>query len=333
MSPLDRIRTPYKTNRLVLAPSYQPGAFDSHAVDCPFLFSHQGRCYMTCVGWDGMGYQTGLAVSDDLLHWHKERVLLPRGPAGSVTAYNCALTCILRDNDLSGSGALKQVNGRYVGTYHAYPAPGYESGPAVIGLCFSADLLHWEIGEPVLRPADGAPWEQGGLYKSWIMEQAGVYSLFYNAKNRDRWPWIEQTGLATSTDLVHWQRCAENPLLKVGPAGAFDDRFASDPCVLRLGQEWVMFYFGLSSDGHARDGAAFSTDLLHWEKCGEVLVDVGAQGSIDSAHAHKAGIISKDGVLYHYYCAVSPAASGETGEIAPGEVRGISLTLSEPVVK
>ncbi len=47
--------TPYKTNTLVLSPSYQPGAFDSHAVDCPFLFSHQGRYYMTFVGWDGAG--------------------------------------------------------------------------------------------------------------------------------------------------------------------------------------------------------------------------------------------------------------------------------------
>lgn len=331
---LSSIYTPHKTNTLLLAPSYQPGAFDSHAVDCPFLFSHQGRYYMTFVGWDGAGYQTGLAVSDDLLHWSKQALILPRGPAGSVTAYNAALTCILRDNELYGSGALKQVDGRYVGTYHAYPAAGYESGPAVIGLCFSRDLLHWEIGEPVLRPADtganaAAAWERGGLYKSWILEHAGVYYLFYNAKDRESGPWIEQTGLATSTDLIHWQRYAGNPLLKVGPAGAFDDRFASDPCVLRQGQEWVMFYFGLSSDGHARDSAALSGDLLHWHKCGQVLVDVGPEGTIDSRYAHKPGMIAKDGVLYHFYCAVRPAEAGETGAIGQAEVRGISVARSE----
>jgi predicted GH43/DUF377 family glycosyl hydrolase len=311
---LPNLRTPHKTNRLLLAPSYQPGSFDARAVDCPFLFSHAGRYYMTFVGFDGTGYQTGLALSDDLLTWQKEGLVLGRGPAGSVTAYNAAMTCILRDNELFGSGALKPVAGRFVGTYHAYPAPGYESGPAVIGLCFSGDLRHWQVGEPVLRPADGAPWEQGGLYKSWLMEHEGTYYLFYNAKNRDVWPWVEQTGLATSTDLIHWQRCPANPLLKVGPAGAFDDLFASDPCVLRLGDGWVMFYFGNSSDGHARDSAAFSTDLLHWEKCGEVLVDVGPAGSLDARHAHKAGMIAKDGVLYHFYCAV-----------AEDEVRGITM--------
>lgn len=89
-------------------------------------------------------------------------------------------------------------------------------------------------------------------------------SLNYNAKNQDSSPWIEQTGLATSTNLVHWQCCPANPVLKVGPPGAFDDVFASDPCVLRLDDGCVMFYFGNCSDGHARDSAAFSPDLLTW---------------------------------------------------------------------
>jgi predicted GH43/DUF377 family glycosyl hydrolase len=325
---LPLIRTPYKIPSLLIAPSYRRGAFDSHAVDCPFPFSHQGRYYMTFVGWDSLGYRTGLASSDDLIHWRKERLLLERGPAGSVTEFNIALTCILRDNALYGPGTLKQVDGRYVGTYHAYPAPGYESGPAVIGLCFSEDLLHWEIGSPILRPDPDWDWEKGGLYKSWIMEHEGTFYLYYNAKNQDHWPWIEQTGLATSTDLLHWERFAGNPVLKTGLAGAFDDKFASDPCIFRLEDGWVMFYFGNSSDGHARDSAAFSSDLLHWEKCGEILVDVGPEGSIDSRYAHKAGLIAKDGLLYHFYCAVSPAADPHQGEIEHGEVRGISAACS-----
>lgn len=325
---LPLIRTPYKSSALLLTPSYRQGEFDSHAVDCPFPFFHDGRYYMTFVGWDTTGYRTGLAVSDDLIHWRKERLLLDRGPRGSVTEYNAALTCILRDNDLFGPGTLKKVNGRYVGTYHAYPAPGYETGPAVIGLCYSEDLLHWEVGDPILRPDPDWDWEKGGLYKSWIMEHEGTYYLYYNAKNQDHASWIEQTGLATSTDLIHWDRCSGNPLLPVGPSGAFDDLFASDPCVFRLGDGWIMFYFGNSSDGHARDSAAFSTDLLHWEKCGEVLVDVGPEGSIDSRYAHKPGMIARDGNLYHFYCAVAPAHNPNIGEIMHEEIRGIGVACS-----
>lgn len=322
---LDRLRTPFKHGSLVLKPSYKRGAFDSHAVDCPFLFRHGDRYYMTYVGWDAIGYRTGLASSDNLLAWHREGMILGRGPVGSVTEFNAALTCILRDNDLYGPSSLKKVDGRFIGTYHAYPRAGYESGPGAIGLCYGDDLYHWEIQEPILRAEDGMAWEAGGLYKSWLLEHEGTYYLFYNAKNRDRWPWIEQTGVALSNDLVHWERYGGNPVLRVGPAGSFDDLFASDPCVLRRGDAWIMFYYGNCSDGHARDSVAWSRDLLHWVKLDQILVDVGPPGSIDARHAHKPGIITRDGRLFHFYCAVSPASDPRMGEIEHNEVRGIAV--------
>lgn len=322
---IESLTTPHKLGRLVLAPSLRRGQFDSHAVDCPFPFRHGHEWMMTYIGWDGIGYRTGLAASDDLEHWRKVGLILDRGPAGSVTEYNAALTCILRDNALFGSGALRLVDGTYIGTYHAYPGPGYETGPAIIGLCFSPDLRRWEVAEPVLRPDPRCAWEAGGLYKSWLMENEGTYYLFYNAKNRTEGAWREQTGVALSGDLIHWERHPDNPILRVGPAGAFDDLFVSDPCVFRHGGGWVMFYFGNSSDGHARDSAALSSDLLHWEKIGRVLVDVGPEGSVDSRYAHKAGLIARDGRLHHFYCAVAPAVDPRQGEIEHGEVRGISL--------
>ena len=249
-------------------------------------------------------------------------------PSGSATEFNVALTCILRQNELFGSSKLKQVDGRFVGTYHAYPRPGYEAGPAVIGLCYSTDLRSWEVGPPVLTPDQGSEWEAGGLYKSWLVESEGVYYLFYNAKNEADSPWLEQIGMARSDDLVHWERFEGNPVLRVGSRGSFDDRFASDPCVLQHEGKWVMFYYGLCSDGHARDGAAISDDLVSWRKTGDILVDVGLEGSVDSRYAHKPGVISRDGQLYHFYCAVSPAEGGLPGGIEYGEVRGISLATS-----
>ncbi len=322
---IEKIRTPRKYNQLVIAPSYKVGAFDSHAVDGPFPFFHGDKFWMTYIGWDGTGYQTGLASSDDLLNWKKEGLVLGRGPKGSVTEYNAALTCILRENELFSQGTLKRIDGRFVGTYHAYPKPGYETGPAVIGLCYSDDLRRWEVSPPVLKPDPDYEWEAGGLYKSWLLELDGVYYLFYNAKNHTDWPWVEQTGLATSHDLVHWERFRGNPVIRAGARSDFDDRFASDPCVLRHAGTWVMFYYGFCSDGHARDGAAFSDDLRHWQKAGEVLIDVGAEGRIDSRYAHKPGIISRGNRLYHFYCAVAPASNRFLGEIENDEVRGITL--------
>ena len=82
---LSRIRTPHKVGRLVLSPTHRRGDFDSHAVDCPFLFFHDGCYWMTHVGWDGTGYQTGLARSDDLATWEKQGRIIGRGPPGSIT--------------------------------------------------------------------------------------------------------------------------------------------------------------------------------------------------------------------------------------------------------
>jgi predicted GH43/DUF377 family glycosyl hydrolase len=325
---INELRTPNKSGRFVVSPSYKKGEFDSHAVDCPFLFYYKDRYWMTFVGFDGVGYRTGLASSFDLETWKRERLMIDRGPKGSITEYNAALTNILRDNELYGPGTLKTVDGRFVGSYHAYPNAGYEAGPAVIGLCYSTDLRTWDMQPPILRPSPNCEWESGGLYKSWILEHEGTYYLFYNARNTEGRPWIEQTGFATSNDLINWERCEHNPALKTGPKGCFDDLFASDPCVLRHKDMWVMYYFGNSTDKHARDGLAVSTDLINWRKIDEILIDVGPEGSIDSKYAHKPGIITKDGKLYHFYCAVYTAEDPHLGEIEHPQVRGISYATS-----
>ena len=79
-----------------------------------------------------------------------------------------------------------------------------------------------------------------------------------------------------------------------------------------------MFYFGLDRRGVARDLLALSPDLLRYEKCDGVSIDVGAPGAIDEKYAHKPSVIAHKGVLYHFYCAV-----------AKDNARGISVALSK----
>ncbi|MCC7496248.1 MAG: hypothetical protein IT160_01645 [Bryobacterales bacterium] len=315
------LETPYKLGRLIVSGSGHEGAFDRIAVDCPFVFYHHRRFWMTYLGFDGIGYQTGLASSNDLADWRSEGAILKRDPASPIARYNIALNWILRENDLGSRGRLRKVGGRYVGVYHAYPGAGFEVGPAVIGLAWSSNLRDWKVDEPCLRASDGAAWEKAGLYKPCLVEDSGTYYLFYNAKNLPT-HWREQTGVATSRDLRSWTRYEANPILRNGPAGSPDERFASDPCVLRDGKRWVFFYFGLDSKGVARDLAATGPDPFHAEKCSQVLIDVGPPGSIDSTYAHKPSVITYEGVLYHFYCAVS--------KVNGKEVRGISVARSKP---
>jgi hypothetical protein len=314
------LSTPYKSKRLVVKASGTPGAFDSRSVDCPFVFHHDGRYYMTFVAFDGKGYQTGLASSADLLDWKPEGMIAGRDPSNPVLRYNVALNWIVRENDVFSPGSLKRIHGRFLGVYHAYPNPGYEEGPAVIGLCWSSDLRKWEFDAPCLRPEDGADWERGGLYKPCLVEEDGVFHLFYNAKTGAARGWREQTGVASSKDLRTWTRYSRNPVIPNGPPGSVDEIFASDPCVLRFGKQWALFYYSLDAKGVARDVLALSPDLRRADKCDGVLIDVGPAGSVDARYAHKPSVVTRDGVLFHYYCAVSS-----------DDTRGISVAASRPL--
>jgi hypothetical protein len=130
--PQSRYATPYKYGQLVLASSRDSNAFDSRSVDCPFVFQDRGLFYMTYIGWDGTGYQTGLASSFDLLQWRKLGLILARDSSSPITRYNVAMNWILREPALRSPGRLRKLHGRFLGVYHAYPNSGYESGPAVI---------------------------------------------------------------------------------------------------------------------------------------------------------------------------------------------------------
>ncbi|WP_051388904.1 family 43 glycosylhydrolase [Arthrobacter sp. 35W] len=322
----DHVRPDQRGTQLLLAPSHRPGDWNSHGVDCPFVFRVGGRRGMTVVGWDGIGYQTGLSWWDGTA-WSQPQLVFGRDASVPHRRHNAALTSILRDSSLYGSGELLTVDGWYYGTFHAYPEAGYEEGSAVIGIVRSRDLLAWEEWGSLLRPEDGGTWERGGLYKSWLMQHDGRYWLFYNAKDRSTGRWIEQTGAAVSEDLLTWRRISDQPLLPAGAPGSFDERFASDPCVLQADDgTWLMFYFGLGADGHARELLALSPDLLAWTKVPGTILDVGPAGSIDDVHAHKPSVIADGERLDHYYCAVHrlvrPVVIGET--VQP-ELRGIAV--------
>jgi beta-xylosidase len=319
---ISRFGTPFKYQKLVLGASREKGAYDSESVDCPFVFRHGPHFYMTFVAFDGVGYQTGLAVSDDLVHWQKQGAILRRDSSSPVLKYNVAMNWILRENELRSPGKLKRVEGDFLGVYHAYPNQGYERGAAVIGLCRSKDLQAWQADSPALKPEDGADWEKGGLYKPCLLKYRNTYYIFYNAKNQTEGSWHEQTGVAYSRDLKNWERYSSNPIIRNGPPGSLDEHFASDPCVLYDRDEWAFYYFGLDEKGVARDLLATGPDLFHATKCDSPMIDVGKPGSIDSTFAHKPSLIQHKGDLYHFYCAVAP------GNGHP--VRGISVARSRP---
>lgn len=281
-------------------------------VDVPCVYMHDGRYWLLFIAFDGQGYRNRLATSTDLYTWRRHPgEVLPWGPAGAWDHVNCSGTWILRDNALEGPPVPVRARGSYWMVYHAFPRLGYEAGPGAIGLARSADLLHWERAEqPALRPEDGAAWERGGLYKGCLVEHAGTYHLFYNAKDEAD-PWQESIGLATSSDLVHWTRSPANPLLRPCPEPAWRRRFVADPCVLRLSDgRWLMAFYAYDGTA-ARDGWAIADHLAGpWTAGADPWLDVGPPGAIDSRYAHKPYILCRGDTLFHLYCAVRADGTG-----------------------
>ena len=297
-------------------------------VDGPNVYYHEGRWHMLYFGYDGNGYQSCLAMSDDLIHWTPAGIVMGYGSQGAFDYGGVVLVGpLLTTHDAKEIPRLKRWRDRYWILYGCYPQQGgYELGSGGQGLAWSEDGYTWyrySGSEPVLSTAEAADWENSVIYSPWLVSHAGQFWNFYNAKGVEN---REQIGVATSEDLIHWKRYTANPVLG-NDLGGYDAIMAADPKVYRHENYWMMFYFGASNKSkdkklHAHVMMAFSRDLIHWQKHPEPIVMAGGHPEgLDGTHAHNVSLIYERNTdtFYMYYCAV-----GEKG-------RGIGLLTSRPL--
>ena len=303
----DEVRTPKKLG-VVLTP--EPGEL----LDCPNVFRHANRWYMLFVSiQDKIGYETCLADSDDLVHWRRLGKVLPMGAAG-WDQWQADASLALVDPAWGGDCRLQAFDDKYWLSYFGGAKQGYEPDPLAIGLAWTKspdEAKPWtRLAEnPVLSPAQLAsrPFEQKTMYKSHVLWDRGEslgypFVMFFNAKQNG--PWVERIGMAVSRDMVHWTRFGAEPIIDNGTG------ISGDPQVVRLGDLWVMFYFGAGwkpagavGQAGAFDTFACSTDLIHWTKWdGPLLLQPSEPW--DKTYAHKPWLLKHEGVVYHFYCSV-----------------------------
>jgi predicted GH43/DUF377 family glycosyl hydrolase len=318
----EEVKTPYKFGIVIPAPA-------GKKVDCPTVFRYEDRWYMVYVQLENepQGYTTQLATSADLLHWQAKGTLLARGAGEAWDKANAAGGIALVDTQWGGAGALAMFDGRYWMSYLGGASPGYETPPLSIGVASTLDptsTTGWEkLSAPVLRPDDpnARPFETGTLFKSFILRDAATmlgapYVMYYNARP----PRGDETiGMAVSRDLRTWRRYGAGPVIvNPRPADLKHGVISGDPQVVRMGDLWVMFYFGAFWKPKAFDTFAASADLVHWTRWdGPHLVEPSEPW--DAEYAHKPWVLKHNGVVYHFYCAV-----GDQG-------RAIALATSKPM--
>lgn len=101
--------------------------------------------------------------------------------------------------------------------------------------------------------------------------------------------------LATSDDLATWTRAPESPLLQ-------DGYEARDPMVLRIGDEWALYYTATSepSGGQHTVAAVTSRDLRHWS--GKRVVFTSERSGKGGGPTESPFVVARDGRYFLFVC-------------------------------
>ncbi|MDR3329500.1 MAG: glycosylase [Prevotellaceae bacterium] len=323
----EEVKTPYKYG-LVMVPEGP-----DKKLDCPTVFRCRGRWYMTYIAYDGRGYETWLAQSDSLLDWTTLGRIMPFTPYG-WDANQKAGYLALQDYTWGGSYAVQQHAGKHWMSYIGGSDKGYETGQLAVGVAYTSDSLtaphEWKrLPAPVLSPVDADVrwWENRKHYKStviWDKEKLTGYPfvMFYNANGdttgSSRLRWFERIGMAVSDNMTTWKRLGREPVL------AHSHGITGDAVIQKIGDVFVMFYFGAFWEGHEREAFnsfACSYDLLHWtDWTGAFLITPSEK--YDNLYAHKSFVLKHNGVVYHFYNAVDEQQN-----------RGIAVATSKDLGK
>jgi len=167
-------------------------AFGSTDVPTVYQLPGDKKWYMTFIAFNGKGYQSFVAESDDLVHWTNMRLAMGFGPEGAFDYGGVVLGALLYgDYDIKARRELKKHDGKYISLYGAYPRQGgYELRPGYEGIASSEDGLTWRRAkdEPILsvHQSDCGKWEKDCIYQPWLVEHEGRYFDFYNAANGGR---------------------------------------------------------------------------------------------------------------------------------------------------
>ena len=142
---------------------------------------------------------------------------------------------------------------------------------------------------PILRPGARGEWDEWAVMSMSVVRVGRTFHLYYEGGATGVGDL--QVGHATSTDGLTWTKDPENPVLRPGAAGEWDDGATWDPFVLYEDGVFKMWYGG-ERTGH-RDfqcGYATSTDGVHFEKKGKIgTVPDGEMADMHVVHDRDAG--------------------------------------------
>jgi hypothetical protein len=200
------------------------------------------------------------------------------------------------------------------GTYHMFFSGRVAGLPGVwyhqIGHGTSSDGVTWvmDAANPVMTWGVDGEWDDRGIWAGAVIHDGSLFRLWYAGNDGQ----LLRAGYAWSLDGSTWHEYEQNPIIDVGPAGAFDERWVGPVTVILRDGHYMMWYWANDFSWEWSVGLAESDDGLAWGKypvavlknawAPAVLLDgqiysmwysVGVSGDADISYA-----VSADGVAW-----------------------------------
>ena len=234
----------------------------------------------SCAGRALLAAQQGRDVPFGALHRVSDSpVISPRGNGWeSAGTFNPAV--ILRD-------------GKIVMLYRAQD----KQGTSRLGYADSADGVRFTRREnPLLSPSEDYE-KDGGVEDPRLVQFGDTYYLTYTGYNKKD----AQLCLATSKDLIHWDR---KGVIVKAYKGNWNVKWTKSGAIVpeKINGKYWMYFLGTTPDNKDQAGLESSTDLLHWTEATQAPVLPVRPGYFDSrvAEPGPAPIVTPRGIVLIY---------------------------------
>lgn len=184
-------------------------------------------------------------------------------------------------------------DGKVVMLYRAQDA----KGTSRLGYAESTDGIHFtRRPDPVLWPEAGYE-KDGGVEDPRLVRFGDTYYLTYTGYNRKD----AQLCLATSHDLVHWER---KGVILPAYQGNWNTGWTKSGAIVpeKIDGKYWMYFLGTTPDQNDQMGLASSTDLVHWTEATKTPVLPRRPGQFDSrvVEPGPAPIVTPRGIVLIY---------------------------------
>jgi len=117
----------------------------------------------------------------------------------------------------------------------------------LLGYATSPDGIHWTrhpVNRPVLTTGADGEWDDFSVARASVLYDGERFLMWYEGHDGRTW----RIGMASSTDGVEWAKSPDNPIVDLGPEGAWNSQASSEPYVLYDGRTYQLWHSGYDGD-------------------------------------------------------------------------------------